>query len=166
MDTRPLHARAWACRGEGLPAEMAADLISDKANRWNAEGEPTIYLSGDPALALIECGRHPNDLTDRSRLIEVDVRLSAAIDLRQRDVRADLDLPAELSWILDQELTRRIASSLRRDGRCEALVVPSAGAFDQPDRWNVVVFADEVDTVTSTISTPREVGRLVLRAEP
>jgi RES domain-containing protein len=165
MDTRPLHARAWACRGEGLPAGTAADLISDKANRWNAEGEPTIYLSGDPALALVECGRHPDDLTDRTRLLEVEMRLSAAIDLRERGVRADLELPDELTWVLDRERTRRIATALRRDG-CEALIVPSAGALDQPERWNAVLFADDREATSSVISAPQEIGTLTLRTEP
>lgn len=165
MDTRPLHARAWACRGEGFPAETAVDLISDKANRWNEEGEPTIYLSGDPALALVESGRHPDDLADRSRLLEVGMRLSAAIDLRERDARAELGLPDEHAWVLDREQTRRIATSLRRDGRYEALIVPSAGALDQPERWNVVLFADDPEAASRVIDAPHEVGTLVLRKE-
>lgn len=166
METRPLHSPAWACRSEDLPARAASDLISDKPNRWNAEGEPTIYLCGDAALALVEQGRHPDDLKEHSRLIEVAVQVSSAVDLRVREVRTGLALPDDPTWILDRERTREVAASLRRSGRCHALIVPSAGALDQPERWNVVVFADEPETVDSVISAPREVGTLVLRAGP
>ena len=146
-----------------MPASDAQDLISDKENRWNAEGQPTLYLSGDPALALIECARHPDALKDRSCLLEVDVDIPLALDLRDRDVRADLSLPDDAGWILDRDRTRAVSRSLRDARACEALVVPSAGALDQPDRYNLVVFADDPARVPLFVRNLRPVGELELR---
>ena len=156
----PLRTKVWACRGESLPSSSAVDLISDKANRWSGEGEPTIYLSGDPALALVESGRHPDDLEEGMRLIEVDVRIPLAVDLRVADVRAALSLPDQPGWVFDRDRTRDVARSLRHSGICDALVVPSAGAPDQPDRFNLVVFADDRASVPRMIGDLRVVGEL------
>ena len=158
----PFRTRAWACRGESLPSGSALDLISDKANRWSAEGEPTIYLSGDPALALVESGRHPDDLEEGMRLIEVDVRIPLAVDLRDPDVRAALSLPDDLEWVLDRERTREIAQSLRHSGLCDALLVPSAGAPDQPERFNLVLFADDRARAVRIVADLRVVGEVTV----
>ena len=149
-------------RNENLPADSTLDLISDKPNRWNAEGEPTIYVSGDPGLALIECGRHPADLDDGVRVFAVDLRIPRALDLRDATVRAELSLPAGLHWILHRDRTQEIGRSIRRSGRCDALIVPSAGALDGPDRYNVVVFADDRTRVPDLVADLRVVGELRL----
>ena len=112
--TRSLRATGWVGRGAGLPASSALDLISDKQNRWNAEGEPTIYVSGDPGLALVESGRHEVDLEDGLRVFQVQLLIPNALDLRDAGVRAALSLPDERLWILDRERTRAVAGALRR----------------------------------------------------
>jgi RES domain-containing protein len=162
IPTRSFQAGAWSCRSERLPAEAVLDLVSDRPNRWNAEGEPTIYLSGDAALALIEAGRHPDDLDAQSRLFEVDLHVPRAIDLRDEDVRAALGLPDELDWVLDRKRTRTIARSLRRSGTCDGMIVPSAGALDQPERWNAVLFADDRARVAQLIDRLRPAGEVAI----
>jgi RES domain-containing protein len=157
---RPLRAPAWSCRGDELPSASAIDLISDKPNRWNVEGEPTIYLSGDPALALVESGRHPDDLQGHARLVGVDVALGRVIDLRDDDVRRALDLPDDPAWILERGRTRAVARAIRSSGAAEGLLVPSAGALDQPDRWNTVLFADDAARVTASVASPRPRGEV------
>jgi RES domain-containing protein len=159
---QPFRAIAWSCRAESLPARSVLDLISDRPNRWNRQGEPTIYVSGDAALALLEAGRHPDDLIGRSRLIEVDLRMPSAIDLREENVRAALELTRPLDWILDRERTREIARSLRQSGSCDGLIVPSAGALDQPARWNAVVFAEDRARLADLIRLIRPVGQVDL----
>lgn len=154
----------WACRPDDLPWASAPDLRSDRPNRWNGQGESTIYLSGDPGLALIEAGRHPEDLGRRSHLLRVDLRLRRALDLRRPAVRAELELPAGDWWVLDQERTRAVAGRLRRSGACDGLLVPSAGALDQEERWNAVVFADDPGAVAHLLGGPRLAGALVLEA--
>jgi RES domain-containing protein len=151
---------AWVCRDQGLPSATAVDLISDKANRWNAEGEPTLYLSGDPALALLESARHPDDLKERSRLFEVPVAIPRVADLREPAVRDALALSDDLHWVLRRERTRQVASFFRRSGMCDALIVPSAGGLDQEDRFNLVVFADDAGRISELFGDPRPVGSL------
>ena len=135
--------------------------MSDRTNRWNAEGEPTIYLSGDGGLALIEAGRHPDDLGVSSRLFRVDLRLPRVLDIRRPAVRAALDLPEDPAWILDRGRTHAVATRLRGSGACDALLVPAAGALDQLDRWNAVIFADDRDAVARWLSQPTPAGILV-----
>jgi len=159
---QPLRARAWACRSEELPSTTPADLISDKPNRWNTEGEPTIYLSGAPGLALIESGRHPEDLSGQSFLVEVDVRIPLVVDLRDSTTRRTLGLPLDPTWVLDRDVTRHAASALRHSGICDAILVPGAGALDQPDQWNAVIWADDARTVGRMISAPVRVGTINL----
>jgi len=162
VPTTSFQQRGWVGRSENLPAASTLDLISDKPNRWNAEGEPTIYVSGDPGLALVECGRHPSDLEDGVKLFEMDLRISRAIDLRDRDIRAELSLPGDLYWILHRERTQEVGRTLRRSGRCDALIVPSAGAIDGPERYNVVVFADDRDRIPDLVADLRPVGEVRL----
>jgi RES domain-containing protein len=156
--TKTVRATTWSCRGSDRPSSTAVDLISDKANRWNGEGVPTIYLSCDPALALIETGRHPDDLEARSRLVEVDLDLARVIDLRDDAVRSVLDLPGDPGWILDRDRTRAVAHAIRSSGAVDGLLVPSAGALDQLDRWNAVVFADDRASVSAAVAAPRPGG--------
>jgi RES domain-containing protein len=163
---RPLRATAWSCRGDELPSSTAIDLISDKPNRWNAEGEPTIYLSGDPALALVESGRHPDDMEAHARLVEVDLALARMLDLRDDDVRRALDLPDDPGWILDRDRTRSVARAIRISGAADGMLVPSAGALDQPDRWNAVVFADDGAGVTASLASPRPAGEIRITRRP
>jgi RES domain len=162
---KPLRAMAWACRSEGLPSTSATDLISDKPNRWNTKGEPTIYVSGDPALALVESGRHPDDVVGQSDLIEVELRIPLAIDLRDRGVRRALGLPDDMTWVLDRPRTREVARSMRHSGICDAIVVPSAGALDQPNRWNAVVFADDPRPIGRMVGSPRRIGLVSIDVE-
>jgi RES domain-containing protein len=162
IPTHPFRAPAWSCREDGLPAASALDLISDRPNRWNGEGEPTIYLSGDAALALIEAGRHPDDLKTRSRLIQVDLHLPRAVDLREQAVRTALELPDGLGWVLDRERTRRIAQVLRRSRNYDGLLVPSAGALDQAERWNAVLFADDRGRVAGLVERFRHSGEVAI----
>jgi RES domain-containing protein len=164
--TRPLRAMTWSCRGEALPSSAAVDLISDRPNRWNDEGMPTIYLSGDPALALLESGRHPDDLEAHLRLVEIDLDLDRVIDLRDGAVRRRLHLPDDPAWILDRDRTRATARAIRSSGAADGLVVPSAGALDQPERWNAVFFADDQARVTASIARPRPAGDVRLVRPP
>ena len=162
--TIPFEQRCWVGRAESLPADSTLDLVSDKPNRWNAEGEPTVYVSCDPGLALVECGRHPDDLDEGVRLFEVELRIPRAVDLRDGGVRSALSLPAGMQWILRRDRTREISRSLRRSGRCDALIVPSAGVLDDPSRCNVVVFADDRTRIPELVPDLRLVGALRLDA--
>lgn len=160
----PVGKVAWVCRPEDAPFKTAMDLVSDRPNRWNGQGDATLYLSSDAGLALIESGRHPEDLTRAAHLLRVELRLRRALDLRRAAVRSELELPVEDSWILDRDRTRSLATRLRASGVCDGLLVPSAGALDHPDRWNAVVFADDPAGVGSLVGDPRRAGTVNLDA--
>ena len=160
----PFHGHAWVCRGQSLPSDGVIDLISDKPNRWSAQGEPTIYLSGDAALALVETGRHPDDLEEHVRLYEVDLRIPLTVDLRRADVRAALGLLDDGHWVIDRDRARAVAQSLRQAGQCDALIVPSVGALDQEKRFNLVLFADDRARIPGMVASFRDAGELVVRA--
>ncbi len=160
----PVRGVAWVCRPDDLPRASALDLRSDRPNRWNDEGQQTIYLSGDPGLALIEIGRHPQDLKRASHLLRLDLRLPRALDLRRPPVRAELELPAGDWWILDHDRTRDVAERIRTSGACDGFLVPSAGALDGKERWNAVVFADDEGAVRHRLSDPRPAGTILLDA--
>ena len=160
-----IEAQGWVCRAANLPHETTLDLISDKPNRWNAEGEPTIYVSADPGLAVIESGRHPSDLEDGLRIFDMALRIPRALDLREERVRAALELPDHPHWILDRERTREVGRWLRRSGEYDALIVPSAGALDAPQRYNVVVFADDRERIRELVADLRPAGELRIDAD-
>ena len=86
-----------------------------------------------------------------------------ALDLRDPDARTSLSLPDDAWWILDRDRTRAVSRSLREAGVCDALIVPSAGALDQPDRYNLVVFADDPSRIPLFVRDLRPVGELDLR---
>lgn len=153
---------AWVCRPDDAPSASARDLVSDLANRWNRPGDATLYLSSDAGLALIESGRHPEDMRQASHLLRLELRLPRALDLRRPAVRSVLGLPAGDWWILDRDRTCDLATRLRSSGACEGLLVPSAGALDQPDRWNAVVFADDREATGRIVSHPRRAGAVTL----
>ena len=127
--TTSLQGKGWISRAARLPDPSPLDLISDKPNRWNAEGEPTIYVSSDPGLALLESGRHPSDLEDGLRLFTMELHIPKALDLRDGRVREALSLSDDYHWILDRELTVELGGSLRRAGTNDALIVPSAASI-------------------------------------
>lgn len=143
------HAHAFrgtaAVAVDGREAWSLQRLIDTDGGRWSRPDEPTIYLAGDPGVALVEFGRHhPGDAETVGSIWELLVEVDA-VDLR--------DLPDDA--VLDQERCRAIASRWRRKGAA-ALVVPSAGCLDQRDRFNIVVFAEVIgERVDEVISRPR-----------
>jgi RES domain-containing protein len=137
-------------------------VTAETGDRWNAPDEPTIYLSGDAGLTLIECGRHETGVDGGlARAIwSVRIRADRILDLRSADVRRALDLDDD-NWFLDRETCRGVARRLRQSGRCAGLLVPSAGLPDDLERWNLVLFADRLDApLDKVISEPRATGSL------
>ena len=132
---------AW-CTGPDDPALDVASLTTTDANRWSRPGEPTIYLAGDPGVALAELGRHWEEQEASIALWSADLSLAAAADLRDPRLRATLGLPSDPTWVLDPERCRMVAARLRSDGRHDGLLVPSVAFLDAGSRWNAVVFVE------------------------
>jgi RES domain-containing protein len=130
------------CTGPVSPTLDVAELTSTDANRWSREGEPTIYLAGDPGVALAELGRHWGEQRGEIAVWSLDLTLEAAADLRDPATWATLGVPDDPTWILDKDRCRALASRLRSDGAHDGLIVPSAAFLDDVSRWNAVVFVD------------------------
>jgi len=137
----PVSARA-CCTGPPGPRLDVGSLTSTDANRWSRDGEPTIYLAGDPGVALAELGRHWEEQQGVIAVWSVTLSLGAVADLRDRTVRSRLGLPDDPIWILDKERCHSVAARLRSDGMHDGLIVPSVAFLDDPGRWNAVVFVD------------------------
>ena len=138
-----LSVPVW-CTGPDGPTLDVASLPTTDANRWSRPGEPTIYLAGDPGVALAELGRHWAEQEGKIAVWSGDLSLGAAADLRDPRVCAALDLPDDPTWVVDDERCRSVASRLRSDEGLDGLIVPSVAFIDDPDRWNAVVFAERL----------------------
>ncbi len=138
-------------------------------NRWNAYGEPTMYLAGDPGVVIAEWGRNfgsrramevgPSSIT-RS-VFRLTLRLQHVIDLRDPDVIEVLRLSDAPECFLDRQTARAIAHSLRTTTAAQAMLVPSIAFLDDLTRWNLVVFVDKLpDDSSSWIQRTEYVGPL------
>jgi RES domain-containing protein len=127
-------------------ARLTADaMLTTEGNRWSAPGEPTIYLAGDPGVALAELGRHAPADPEASRVWSVRVELDRVVDLR-----TDRDS----ARLFDRAHCRTLATRLRTADACEGILVPSVAMLDRPDRWNLVVFTDRLRRPLSNAVRP------------
>lgn len=137
-------------------------VTTSAGNRWNVPGEPTIYLAGDFGMALVEAGRHaaPSDALERRVIWRLWVQLRSVMDLREAAVRRALELESP-TWFLDRARCRGVVARLRADRACEAIRVPSAGAADTPERWNLVLFVDLLDAPQGEVISQPEVAGVI-----
>lgn len=162
---QPLHGLAQAfsasavCSGPATDRFDVAELVTTDGNRWSGPGEPTIYLAGDHGVALAEVGRHWEERSGDTALWQVDVALSAAVDLRRDDVRAATGVPEDPRWFLDRARCRDFAARFRAAG-CDGLIVPSVAFLDDLARWNAVVFVDPATPLERVVRNPRRVVEL------
>jgi RES domain-containing protein len=152
-------------RGNGEEFDYDALVTTAEGNRWNAPGEPAVYLAGDLGLALVEVGRHQPDgsAKDTAGLLwRVDVAAPRVLDLRHPAALAALEL-RERYWFLERERCAEVARWLRQAHACAGIRTPSAGVPDGPDRWNLVLFPDRLSKpLAQVITGPERVGTFVL----
>ena len=60
-----------------------ARLVTRDSNRWSDNDEPTLYLAGDPGVAMAELGRHWGERGAPAAVWSLKVDLAAVIDLRE-----------------------------------------------------------------------------------
>jgi RES domain-containing protein len=134
-----------------VPADEPLDLsrlaeAESGDDRWNERGEPTIYLALDRSVALAEWARHA-DGPGRRRFLRFRVDLENLAELR----------PVPVNYA-DRSVTRRVAAALRARRDCVGLLVPSLAFPDQPERGNLVVFAERVGPPAQWLHDPSAVG--------
>jgi hypothetical protein len=149
----------WASPSESFEPE--ALVTSAAGNRWNRVGDPTVYLAGDPGLALIEAGRHHSG-SAKSAVTGVvwsfDVEAAEVLDLRRDEVQVSLGLEASY-WFLGRTACRELACALRK-GHCSGVLTQSAGLPDVPQRWNLVLFVERLERpLHEIVRNPQRVGR-------
>jgi RES domain-containing protein len=141
----PFAAQGWSS-GPAAPDLRPDAWVTRERNRWSDDGEPTVYIAGDPGVALAEIGRHqPETPGDRIAFWTVQVSLGAALDFRDPAVRDRWGLSADPRWLLDRGRCRGLAARVRRSTRVEGIVVPSVACLDDWSRWNVVVFVERLE---------------------
>ncbi len=127
-----------------------AGLAAD--NRWNAKGEPTLYLACNQAVALAEMARHLRE--DRSPALMPHIRrrqvyrfglaFQSTLDLTHPDTLSELSIRGAPQCFLDKAIARATAQFVRQLTQAQAIFVPSAAFLDQPDQWVLVVFLEKL----------------------
>jgi RES domain-containing protein len=150
---------AWEGRAyRHIPADSPYSVLDFRfagqspRNRWNAVGEPTLYLASDAAVALGELARHldtshpPGARHDpvARQVYTMQVQLDAAFDLRDARVWAELSLANAPHCFLDAGIARATAQFLRRTTSAQGIIVPSMAFLDQPDRWVLILFLEKL----------------------
>jgi len=100
-------------------------------NRWNVEGEPTLYLASDRGVGITEFSRHID--RDRPpavvagvlqrRLYRFEIRLDAVLDLLQPQTWTALSLADAPNCFLDRRIARATAHYIRATTTIQAIRV-------------------------------------------
>ena len=155
-----------------IPGSSPHDIIDFRLsgqsaeNRWNVQGERTLYLASDRAVAIGEFARHMRD--DRSRvslggvierrLIQLDLTIALSLDLRSSELVGQLSLSDAPKCFLDRSVARAVAGFLRTTTPTQALIVPSVAFLDDPSRFVVVCFLEKLPDAEQWISSATMAG--------
>lgn len=160
-----------------IPAEGAHDVRDLRfagrrgAGRWHWQGQRTLYLASDAGVAIGEFARHlavdrGGSVTPARRAVyEVRLDVDRALDLREQSVLAMIgrdDAPA--CW-LDERIARATATFFRDTLDVQALIVPSVAYLDDPGRFNIVAFLENLPERVRTF-LPRARRRSTVTVEP
>ena len=111
-------------------------------------------------MAVAEYGRHLREdvgtgtSSARERAVyQVAMELEAVLDLRDAHVRSAIGLRGGARRFLDREVARATARFLRRTTSAEGLLVPSVAFLDDPSRWNLVLFLEQLPQDLSRFMT-------------
>lgn len=150
-------ARPWAGTAyRHIPADRAHDVRDLRfagrrgGGRWHWEGQPTLYLASDPAVAVGEFARHlaldrgGSLVPARRAIYELGVRLERTIDLRDPEVLRLIGRDDAPQCWLDPRIARAVATFFRDSLEIQALLVPSVANLDARDRFNLVCFLENL----------------------
>lgn len=123
-------------------------------NRWNARGEPTLYLAGDRGVAFAEFARHierdrpPSAVAGslEHRLYRFRLSIDVVLDLCRADSWDALSISGAPHCFLDRFYARAVAQYVRNATSIQAIRVPSMAFLDDLTRWVLVVFLDKLPT--------------------
>ena len=121
-------------------------------NRWNSQGEPTLYLAKEKNVALGEYARHFQ--VDRSislarqvqeRIVyRFDVKLDRVLNLCRSAVWQELSLSDAPNCFQNRDIARACANFIRYTTSATAIFVPSMAFLDDVERWCLVLFLEKL----------------------
>jgi RES domain-containing protein len=138
-------------------------------NRWNVQGEPTLYLAGDEGVLIAEWGRHfrvrrvsgmERIAVERS-VFQMELTLEHVLDFRNAAVCEALSL-ADVPWCFaNGHLARATARFVRSTTVAQGILVPAMAFLDDPSRWCLVVFLEKLPADPAQfITSVNPAGRL------
>lgn len=137
-------------------------------NRWNYEGQATLYLASDRGVALAEFARHLKEdrftaiggrAIDRG-VFRLELSIERLLDLRDADLCAALSLQNAPHCFLERGVSRAVAQFLRQTTPAQAIFVPSMAFLDHHDRWIAALFLEKLPAdPRQFIATVRLEGR-------
>lgn len=160
----PLHelVQPWSGYAVRHIPELATDVYDFSRaglaadNRWNYQGEPTLYLACERNVALVEYARHfkverTEGLLRKARKRKVfrfKVSLGATLDLRESGVCQTLSLRDFPNCFLNKSYARAVGTFVRHTTDTDAFFAPSVGFLDQLDNWTLVIFLEKLPADT------------------
>jgi len=166
--------RLWTGAGyRHIPQDSPRDVLDltyslkAKDNRWNEQGEPTLYFAKDHGVVAAEWARHLK-VKRTAKLAQIfkpravyRCRIAAVrlIDLCDSAVWNDLGLDDLPYRFTDIRLARALAHLARYSTDAEGLIVPSMAFLDDLSRWDVVLFHEKVQD-RKFVTSKRVVGTL------
>ena len=121
-------------------------------NRWNLQGETTLYLAKEKNVALAEYARHFQ--VDRSphlarkiheRIVyRFDVRLEQVLNLCRSAIWQELSLTNAPSCFQNRDIARACANFIRYTTPATAIFVPSVAFLDDVEQWCLVLFLEKL----------------------
>lgn len=141
-----------------LPAGALYDVLDFRYagrsadNRWNRQGEPTLYVAGDVGVVIAEFGRHFEvnrapalaGGTVTRTVYRLDFRLDHVLDLRDAQVAQALSLRDAPFCFADIDIARATAQFVRHTTTAQAVFVPSVAMLDKLDRWAMALFLEKL----------------------
>ncbi|CAN5722393.1 hypothetical protein BH24CHL4_BH24CHL4_24970 [soil metagenome] len=136
-------------------------------NRRNTAGEPILYFGSDFGVLVAEFGRHFRELrfvdigehTRDRRLYAVDLDLDRVFDLRKPEAAMHLELSDVPACFLARSIAQSAASLPRNGLGIQAVFVLSMALHDDPSRWNLVLFIDQLGgSINDVVNSVSEMG--------
>ncbi|MCC6943102.1 MAG: RES family NAD+ phosphorylase [Thermomicrobiales bacterium] len=140
-------------------------------NRWNENGEPTLYFASDPGIVVAEFARHmqvdvnppTRSLFDSRRLFTVEMAFERVLDLRSTNILDRFGLDQDSHIFLDREIARSIARYARNGLHAEALLAPSVAFLDDKRRFVLVVFLEQLSGILDDyVRSIKDLGTLTI----
>jgi RES domain-containing protein len=123
-----------------------------RTNRWNIQGEPTLYLAKEKSVAIGEFARHFSEnrslllsqKTHKRQIWRFSVKLTQTVNLCDLNACSALSLTDPPHCFENMQVARSTATFLRNSLNVEAIFVPSMVFIDDLSKWCLVIFLENL----------------------